>query len=454
MIRQGSTRCDSRRNLWWPVLLLVYAGMTICPQAAWGQAGGPVITLQDAIRVALERNLDVQLSREEIDFARNRQNEAGTGFLPKVSAEYGYRRPSGTSTMIGGVNIRNQDQNNYHFTGTVEQPIFTGFATLSTYELARLGLNSAKIQLDRSRLDIIFRVKETYIGIIQAEKIREVAEQSVRQLQENLKVAENFYRVGLSPKIDVLDAETRLGDAELQLIRAVNDVAVRKANLNTVLRQSVDTPVEVEDILTTAPYERSYEASQETALKYRPEVLDAETQVASAEQQITFAKSGYYPNVTFRTNLYRLGDTPGVDGSEFTQRQGWDVGAVATWTLFEWGKTRYAVFQQEARLRQAKETLEKVKDTVRLDVKSEYLTLRAAYEAIGVARKAVVSAEENFRISTERYKEQVATSTEVLDAQTRLTQAKSNYTNAIAIFNVEVARLIRAMGLEEGIEPL
>jgi outer membrane protein len=454
MIRQGRKGKGLCGTVRWPVVLFVYAGLTILPHVAWGQIQGPVITLQDAIRQALERNLDVQLSREEIDFAWNRQNEARTGFLPKLSAEYGYRRPSGTSTEIGGVNVRNQDQNNYRFTGTIEQPVFTGFATLSTYELARLGLNSAKIQLERARLDIILRVKENYIGIIQAEKIREVAEQSVRQLQESLKVAQNFYRVGLSPKIDVLDAETRLGDVELQLIRAANDVAVRKANLNTVLRQSVDAPVEVEDILTTAPYEKSYEASQETALKYRPEVLDAETQVASAEQQITFARSGYYPNVTFRTNLYRLGDTPGVDGSEFSQRQTWDVGAVATWTLFEWGKTRYAVFQQEARLRQAKETLEKVKDTVRLDVKSEYLTLKAAYDAIGVARKAVISAEENFRISTERYKEQVATSTEVLDAQTRLTQAKSNYTNAIAIFNVEVARLIRAMGLEEGVEAL
>jgi outer membrane protein len=454
MVRQGGKRCDSRRKLWWPVLLLVFTGTTILPQGAWSQTGDPVITLQDAIRLAIERNLDIQLFREEIDFARNRQNEARTGFLPKLKTEYGYLHPSTTKEDFAGAHIKTIDENQYHFTGRIEQPIFTGFATLSTYELARLGLNSAKIQLERARLDIILRVKENYIGIIQAEKIREVAEQSVRQLKENLKVAENFYRVGLSPKIDVLDAETRLGDAELQLIRATNDVAVRKANLNTVLRQSVDTPVAVEDILTTAPYEKSYDASQETALKYRPEVLDAETQVASAEQQITFAKSGYYPEVTFRANLYRLGDTPGVDGSEYVLRQTWDVGAVATWTLFEWGKTRYAVFQQEARLRQAKETLEKVKDSVQLEVKSEYLTLGAAYEAIGVARKAVISAEENFRISTERYKEQVATSTEVLDAQTRLTQAKSNYTNAIAVFNVEVARLIRAMGLEEGVEPL
>ena len=68
---------------------------------------------------------------------------------------------------------------------------------------------------------------------------------------------------------------------------------------------------------------------------------------------------------------------------------------------------------------------------------------------VPVPQKQVVSAEENFRISQERYKEQVATATEVLDAQTRLTEAKTNYTNALVIYNLAQANLIRAMGLEE-----
>ncbi|MGD8758164.1 MAG: TolC family protein, partial [Deltaproteobacteria bacterium] len=59
------------------------------------------------------------------------------------------------------------------------------------------------------------------------------------------------------------------------------------------------------------------------------------------------------------------------------------------------------------------------------------------------------SAEENFRISKERYKEQVATATEVLDAQTRLTEAKTNHTRVLAEFNVALARLVRAMGTDE-----
>jgi outer membrane protein len=275
----------------------------------------------------------------------------------------------------------------------------------------------------------------------------DVSEQSVRELQEGVRVAKNFVKVGSRPKVDVLDAETRLAQAELELIRDKNNLQLAKARFNTVLRQPINTPVALEDVLSTDPYKRTYEKSERVALTQRPEIQQAEKNIASAEKEVTLAKSDYYPSITWSLNYHRRGDDPTVEGSEFSDREYWDTTAVATWTLFEWGRTRYAVSQQRARLGQAEDTLEQVKDSVRLEVKSAYLTLQAAEEAVWVAQKSVESAEENFRISQERYREQVATSTEVLDAQTRLTQAKTDYTNALVIFNLERARLIRAMGL-------
>jgi outer membrane protein len=292
-------------------------------------------------------------------------------------------------------------------------------------------------------------VKEAYLEIVRAVRIREVAEQSVKQLEEGLRVAENFVKVGLRAKVDVLDAQTRLGQAELQLIRANNDIGVAKARLNTLLREPIDTLFEVKDILSTEPYERSYKATREIALQQRPELQEANKNVTIAEKEITLAQSDYYPDITLSANYFRRGDEPNVDGSDNVDRENWDIVAGATWTLFEWGKTRYATNQRRARLRQAKETLEQVKDLIMLEVKTGYLTLQAAGKGIRVAEKQVESAEENFRISQERYKEQVATATEVLDAQTRLTEARANYTDALVIFALARANLVRSMGLEE-----
>jgi len=449
MVWQSKNLSRIRYIIRWLGVIALSSIFCLLPQELPAQQKGHLLTLEETIQMALERNLEVQLAKEEVSFAREQNKEARTGFLPKFITEYSYRRPSETTTKFGGVTFENEDKNQYRLTGRVQQPLFTGFETLSTYQLANMGLDVAEIQLERVRLDLILQVKEAYLEIVRAVRIREVAEQSVKQLEEGLRVAENFVKVGLRAKVDVLDAQTRLGQAELQLIRAINDIGVAKARLNSILREPIDTPFEVEDILSTEPYQRSYKATREIALQQRPELQEANKNVAIAEKEITLAQSDYYPDITLSANYFRRGDEPNVDGSDNVDRENWDIVAGATWTLFEWGKTRYATNQRRARLRQAKDTLEQVKDRIMLEIKTGYLTLQAAGKGIRVAEKQVESAEENFRISQERYKEQVATATEVLDAQTRLTEARANYTDALVIFALARANLIRAMGLEK-----
>lgn len=434
---------------------LLFLVSTVMVSTAWAEEaedqGGPLrLTLNRAIEMALARNLDMKVAQEEIVAAQERQKEARTGFLPSLSGKYSYRRPSEVPyAVIAGNQFDFADRDQYRFTGTVEQPLFTGFAILSNYQLAQLGLDVANLQLAGTRLDLILQVKEAYFAVLTAEQLQEVGKQSVEQLQAELKVAKDFYRVGMSPKIDVLDAEVRLAQVEQQLIRASNAVRLAKARLNTILRRPIDQEIVVADILCHQPYERTYESCLETSLQGRPELLEAEKNVVQAEKEITLAKSAYYPEVSLSSNYYRAGDDAALNGSDFVDRENWDVMAEATMTFFEWGKTRHATSEKRARLRQARQAVEQIKDAIRLEVKTSYLDLETAEKNIWVAKKSVESAEENFRISKERYKEQVATATEVLDAQTRLTEAKTNHTRVLAEFNVARARLVRAMGTDE-----
>jgi len=86
-------------------------------------------------------------------------------------------------------------------------------------------------------------------------------------------------------------------------------------------------------------------------------------------------------------------------------------------------------------------------DQIALEIKNAYLTLQEAESQIVVSQKVIDQARENFRISEARYKERVARSTEVLDAQTLLTKAESEYANALADYNISSVRLQRAMGV-------
>ncbi|MDY6953035.1 MAG: TolC family protein, partial [Thermodesulfobacteriota bacterium] len=383
--------------IWLPTVWLFLFVATVMMSGAVALAEGTqedqsVLSLEQSIAIALERNLEIQVAQEEVLAAQDLKKEATTAFLPSLKAEYTYRRPSEVPYVVfEGRKIDFADRNQYRFTGTIEQPLFTGFANLSNYQLAKLGLDVAKIQLTQVRFDLVLQVKEAYFEILTAERIKEVAEQSVEQLQAELKTAQNFYDVGMSPKIDVLDAEVRLAEAEQQLIRTENALRIAKASFNTILRRSIDEEVEVEDILSYKPYDKPYASCLEVSLKNRPELMEGEKNVASAEKEIALAKSAYYPTLSLSSNYYRAGDDPSVDGSEFEDRENWDIMAAASITFFEWGKTRFAANQKKARLRQAEEALEQIKDAVRLDVKTSYLNLQAAEENISVAKKSVGS---------------------------------------------------------------
>ena len=100
-----------------------------------------------------------------------------------------------------------------------------------------------------------------------------------------------------------------------------------------------------------------------------------------------------------------------------------------------------------SRERQVNDALENIRDQIALELKNAWLLLKEAEEQISVTRQAVVQAEENYRISSERYREQVATATDVIDAQTLLTRANSDATLALSNYQTQLARLKRAMGL-------
>jgi len=203
----------------------------------------------------------------------------------------------------------------------------------------------------------------------------------------------------------------------------------------------------VEDILEYRPMELSFEECLKTARKNRPEQGEVELKVKSAEKEVQLAKSEYFPTLGLSFNYERVGDDPSVSGSDFADEDSWNIMATARWTFWQWGKKRQLVREKETRLVQAKDAKIQVEDSISLEVKDAYLRLREARDKIGVAEVAVEQAEENFRINAERFKEQVATTTEVLDAQTLLTQARSNYFNALSDYNITWARLDRAMGI-------
>jgi outer membrane protein len=416
---------------------------------AFGGEEAKELSLNEAVEIALERSASLHAAGEGIKGADYLRKSARADFFPTFRTEYGFTYLNTAPFFISatGIRVTVGARSNYRWETGLDQPLFRGGAIYWSYRLAKLGVDLSKVFFELVKQDLVLQVKATYFNILKAEKIRQVALRSVEQLEAGVKVGKAFYDVGIIPKNDLLQTQVELAQARQDLTSAEVELAVAKATFNTLLRRDVRMEVEVEDILEYRPMEIPFEECLERARKNRPELQETELNVKRAEKEVQLARSDYFPNLGLSFNYERVGDDPSVSGSTFEDEDSWNINAYARWTFWQWGKKRQLVREKKTKLIQAKDTMVEVEDAVSLEVKDSYLRLREARDKIGVAEVAVEQAEENFRINVERFKEQVATTTEVLDAQTLLTQAKSNYFNALSDYNIAWARLDRAMGI-------
>jgi outer membrane protein TolC len=314
-------------------------------------------------------------------------------------------------------------------------------------DLASLGVDTAKIQKVSTIQDLVFAVKAAYFAILKATKLETVAKQAVEQLKAQLEVSQAFYDEGIIAKNDLLQTEVQMAQARQDLITATNRVELAKSLFNKLLRRKLDQEVNIKDILDYSPVRLRLDEALEKAELTRPEIKEVSLNVLSAEKTVKLTKSSYYPSVSFIGNYSRDTDDLFLSAVTGEDPDIWTLTLQADWALWEWGKRRDEVAAASARVAKARYLLNEIKDNIQLEVKDAYLSLREAEKNIQVAKTAVVQAEENYRMNEERYKQQVATATDVLDAQTLLTQARTNYFNALSEHNIAWARLERAMGI-------
>ena len=338
-------------------------------------------------------------------------------------------------------------KDNYNWILEARQPLFAGGTILANYEASRIGADIARLDEAASVQDLVLEVKIAYFNILKAQRILAVAKQSLEQLRAHRDTAQDFYDQGLIPRNDLLFAEVELANGNQFLLRTENGLELARSKFNTLLRLPINAPVEIEDVLNDRPYEKTIDAGIAEALDNRPEIRSFGLRVEQAKSQVKIAKGDYYPNVSLVGNYAKFGDTPGVTGSAFKDQESWYVMAVANWNFWEWGRTRHRVEAGQSRENQAADLLANVRDQVTLEVKNAFLLLHEAEKQVQVATKAIEQAEENFRINTERYREQVGTATDVIDAQTLLTKARSDRHNALGDFSISRAKLERAMGI-------
>lgn len=435
-------------NPFYCMFLFVSLSLMVGPDSGFSQEKGRVYTLQESIEEALANNWSLKANKERVDQAMQVKKQARADLFPKVSATYGYTRLNEElyfkSALGSDIQITTED--NFNSSLAVKQPLFTGFALLSSYELAKLGIDQSEMNVELEKINLALSVKQAYFTILIAEKGIEVAQSDVEFRESNLNVARSFYKVGMVPINDVLRAEVELASAQQSLVTARNTARLARCNFNTVLSRPIHAPADVQDILEFKPVKEAFDDYVEQALENRPEIKLVNINILQVDQETRLVKSKYYPEIGLGWEYLREGEDWDVSGDDFHQDPRWEATAMLSWTFWEWGKTHYAVKEKESLKRELMKTKLALEDSIRLEIKDAILRLENTEENIPTTQKAIKQGEENLRVNEERYKAQVTTITEVLDAQSLLTRARENYYIALYNHHLAKASLERALG--------
>lgn len=422
-----------------------------CPEA-WAARTAPVvshngtISMADAVHRALRENPTVGAAVAGSRAAEEGRKSVRGAFGPTLGMSYGVSKIRRVTDPYSPAN--QPEYGTYTWNVDISQPVFTGFNLLSTYQRAALEADRQKASLRQTRLTMTQDVQSTFLEYLRSVENVRSERDALARLRDQLKITRAFYNVGLRPRLDVLQAEVDVANAERLLIQTENSRDTNMARLNTLLGLPVTAAPRYVGELRHVPFNRGLESCLETAYRQRPDLYMAAKAVAIAEKDRKIVQSDYYPQVSAYYNISNYGNTPdmqvsGENGGRGTQ---WEIGAQATWNVFEWGKTYYADREAGFNVTKVKYEETNLKLEAGYDVKSKLLAVHEAEKRIFVAEKGLEQAQEAYNVALARYQAQVGTNFDVLDASSKLTAADASLTGAKADYLTALAQLYVAMG--------
>ncbi|MEW6001598.1 MAG: TolC family protein [Nitrospirota bacterium] len=408
---------------------------------------GESLNLERCIEIALKRQPAIIAAMNTANASQSRIGEAKANYYPQIDWTAGYSRISPVFTGIssfqgttGGQASSTGSFDQYTSSVTLNQNIYDFGKTPTQVKIQSLNFDSSLADLENVSEQVILNVKQTYYGVLQARRNRDVSAEAVKQFQQHLEQAKGFYEVGTKPKFDVTKAEVDLSNAKLNLIKAENAIQIAIVNLNNAMGVPEAPEYIIEDSLAFQKYEITFKDALLRAYKNRPDLKSTIAKRQAAESSVELAKTGYYPVLTGNAAYNWAGE-------KFPLEHGWNIGATLSFPIFSGFLTRYQVEEAKATLNVVRANEESLRQNIFLEVQQAFLNLKEAEDRIPTAELTVKQAEENFEIANGRYAAGVGNPIEVTDADVALSNAKTAYIQALYDYKVAWASLEKAMGI-------
>lgn len=407
-------------------------------------AGSPAIalTLEGAIERALEQNPGLEAVEEDIRAARWRYYQERARYAPQFSWSRSYtsqtQPPSLGSFRVGSGEVHTRRLQ-------IDQPIYTFGRQSNGIKQRRHETEAARSTYRNARHDLVLQVKELFYSILLQTELIQNARDSLQELKTQHDQSIVRYEAGAATQFDVLLARSQLANARPPLIRALHDLEIANQGLITLLGIDGLRRVEVTGEFVPVAPTLTFEAALQQAVARRQDLKSLVEQRASIRRRIKALRATHYPTLS-GTAAHDV-----TQGQRFPVDQDVEINSV-TFSLsvpfYDGGQSHAQVREAQAALRKVDQQIRQTRISIRNEVVQAFLTIEGAAELIDAAREGLLSATKALSDANIGYEAGVRTSLEVLDAQTKLTTARTNLARAQHDYSVARARFARVVASE------
>lgn len=440
------------------VLMLSQLGYKIAAQDK--VQSDETLSVDDAVKIALADNRTLKIVSLNLDVHKEKLAAEKTRRLPSFNtyvfgsellSPISYFIPEGQFGCcypgIGPI----PSQNTYLTTGShptanvlasASQPLIQLYKINLYLRGQRLSIEEAEQQLREQKQTVVDDVRQAFYKVVEIDNQIESTQVSIKQYEELDRITLQYVSEQVALESDSLEVKTKLAQEQLSLLKLQDKEQTAKETLNDLLGRNINTPFRTAAVAPVSAEEMDLASAQVKALESNPKVKEGEITIKQADNARALAKSQYLPDLNFSIQY----TTP--IGYTFIPTNIANAGLEFRWEPFEWGRRKHEVNEKTINVEQSKLELENTKAKILINVGDQFRSLKEARASVLVAQAAQTSSREKLREVTMQYGQQTKLLRDVLQQQTAVEKANSDFDDALASFWSAKASFEKAIGEE------
>jgi HAE1 family hydrophobic/amphiphilic exporter-1 len=409
-------------------------------------AAPKLLTLEECLAIAADKNLDIQKAKEYASYVQGRYVEERAAALPQLGlqAGFGYSKDDSTKALYGA----SQMQANRTVDLSLSQPLYTWGKIGAALKAAEVGLKTADQQLRLFRQAAFRDVSIAFYDVLLAKELHRLAQENLAQKERHHAEAKRKFEAGVATDYDLLAAEVELQNARPELIRTDNQIRNSRERLRFLLGAD-QAELDVTGRIEARPEQTTdFDASLKIALDKRPELANQQLQIGINQQLVTIANADDKPRLDLKgtTGWHQL-EVSNPGPARQSDGPAWSAGIYLTFPFFDGLRSRGRTWQARSELRTSQLQEQKLRDNIALELRTARYTLAEAAEIINALSGTVRQAERLLQMAEKGFEYGVKTRLEVDDAQTNLLRAQTNLARANRDYLAARTNLSWVMGM-------